>query len=183
MAKLVVTAIGRDRAGLVSALAAAVAEAGGNWLEAQMARLAGSFAGIVLVDIADDKVGALEASARGLGAEGVLDVSLRPAYADEAEPVTAGEQLHVFVLGHDRPGIVREVASTLADLGASIVELQTRTLHAPMGDGLLFEADADVIVPPGVGEEALRTALEALSADFVVDVEVASDEAEGLPAS
>lgn len=182
MAKLVLTAIGRDRSGLVSALAGAVVEAGGNWLEAQMGRLAGSFAGIVLVDLADDRVPALEAAAARLGAEGVLEVTLRPADADEATPVPPGERLHVFVLGHDRPGIVREVAGTLAGLGVSIVELATRTLHAPMGDGLLFEADADVIVPSGVGEDALRTALEALSADFVVDVEVAADAAEGLPA-
>lgn len=51
MAKLVLTAIGDDRAGLVSALSDAVAERGGNWLESQLARLAGKFAGIALVEV------------------------------------------------------------------------------------------------------------------------------------
>jgi len=44
---LVLGVQGDDRAGLVDALAAAVAERRGNWERAQMTRLAGKFAGIV----------------------------------------------------------------------------------------------------------------------------------------
>ena len=36
MAKFVVTAVGDDRSGLVAALASAVADAGGNWLESRL---------------------------------------------------------------------------------------------------------------------------------------------------
>ncbi|MGH7106161.1 MAG: ACT domain-containing protein, partial [Acetobacteraceae bacterium] len=48
---LVVTFVGRDRPGLAHALAEAVAAADGNWLESRLARLAGEFAGIVLVGV------------------------------------------------------------------------------------------------------------------------------------
>ncbi len=51
MTPLVLTLIGDDRAGLVSAVAGAVSEHGGNWDRSQMAELAGKFAGIVLVTI------------------------------------------------------------------------------------------------------------------------------------
>jgi len=79
--------------------------------------------------------------------------------------------LNVFVLGHDRPGIVKEVSGALASLGVTIVELRTLTRDAPMGDGTLFEADADVLVPAGVTQDAVREAIEALAHDLVVDLE------------
>ena len=63
MASLILTVIGPDRPGLVRALASAVAARGGSWLESRMARLAGQFAGIVLVEAPDslaDDLRALE---------------------------------------------------------------------------------------------------------------------------
>ena len=50
MASLILTIVGPDRPGLVRALSEAVAARGGSWLESRMARLAGQFAGIVLVE-------------------------------------------------------------------------------------------------------------------------------------
>ena len=46
---LVLTVLGNDRPGLVDAIAATVAEHGGNWVESRMAHLAGQFAGILRV--------------------------------------------------------------------------------------------------------------------------------------
>lgn len=174
MAKLVLTAVGDDRAGLVSALAAAVTDAGGNWLESQMGRLAGTFAGIVLVDVPDNAVDPFSSAVAELGAAGVLDVKV--SFASAPAPAASGDPLHVYVLGHDRPGIVKEVSGALASLGVTIVELRTLTRDAPMGDGILFEADADVQVPAGVSQAAVREAIEALAADLVVDLEVPEDE-------
>jgi glycine cleavage system regulatory protein len=53
MASLILTVVGPDRPGLVRALAEAVAARNGSWLESRMARLAGQFAGIVLVEAPD----------------------------------------------------------------------------------------------------------------------------------
>lgn len=50
MGSLILTVVGPDRPGLVRALAEAVAARSGSWLESRMARLAGQFAGIVLVE-------------------------------------------------------------------------------------------------------------------------------------
>ena len=56
MTALTLTLIGRDRVGLVRSLSERVAAAGGNWLESRMARLAGQFAGILLVDVPEAEV-------------------------------------------------------------------------------------------------------------------------------
>ncbi|MCE1177714.1 MAG: transcriptional regulator [Micrococcales bacterium] len=174
MAKLVLTAIGDDRRGLVSALSQAVADHGGSWLEGQMARLGGKFAGIVLVDLPDDRVDALHEALRALGEEGLLEVGVTPVETGPAEPeVTSTEPLAVHLLGHDRPGIVREVSAAIAGLGATIDELATSTQDAPMGDGVLFEADAIVRLPEGASAADLRAALEEIAAELMVDLEVA----------
>ncbi len=168
MAKLVLTVVGNDRPGLVTALSAAVVEAGGNWLESQLGRVAGTFAGVVLVEVPDAQVATLEQTANALAEGGVLEVTFTP--ADRAAPLAAGESLHVAVLGKDRPGIVREVSGALSSLGATIVSLTTQTRDAPMGDGVIFEADADVWLPLNVTAEAVQQAIEALSHDVVVDL-------------
>ena len=70
MATLVLTVIGDDRAGLVDALAGPIAAHDGNWDRSHMARLAGKFAGIVVVSVPDERTDALTAELRTLAATG-----------------------------------------------------------------------------------------------------------------
>ncbi|GAE78556.1 hypothetical protein JCM18920_62 [Cutibacterium acnes JCM 18920] len=71
MTQLLLTAVGADRSGLVSDLSEIVAHYDGNWLDSRMARLAGAFAGIVLVDIKSSKVEPLKADLAGLEVKGL----------------------------------------------------------------------------------------------------------------
>ena len=59
MDTLVLTVIGDDRPGLVSALSARLSAHGAGWERSQMSRLAGKFAGIVEVLVPPDRVDAL----------------------------------------------------------------------------------------------------------------------------
>ena len=56
---LVLTVIGDDKPGLVEMLADTVARHSGNWLESNMSHLAGKFAGILRVSVADAHADAL----------------------------------------------------------------------------------------------------------------------------
>ncbi len=169
MAKLVLTAIGDDRSGLVSALAGVVAEHGGNWLESRMARLGGKFAGIVLIEAPGLGVAALEEALTKLADGGLLEVSVsRTDAGDEAD----GAVVSLHLLGHDHPGIVAQVTQALARQGVTIDELTTQTLEAPMAGGVLFEADALVRIPAESDADAVRSALEALAGELMVDLEL-----------
>jgi glycine cleavage system regulatory protein len=53
MIPLVLTFVGNDRPGLVNAIAEKVADCGATWLESRSVRLAGKFAGVVLVSVPD----------------------------------------------------------------------------------------------------------------------------------
>lgn len=174
MTQLVLTAIGDDRAGLVSALADAVASEGGNWLESQMARLGGKFAGVVLVEAPEARVDGLVAAVQALSAGHLLDVTVTRA---EASPPVTGTRLALHLLGHDSPGIVRELSTVLADQGVTIDELSTGTLHAPMGDGILFEADALIRLPEGLHVDDLRAALEGIATELMVDLDLSPEPA------
>src|SRR4051794_8810286 len=103
MAPLTLTLIARDRPGLVGALSERVAAAGGNWLESRMARLAGQFAGILLVEVPDASVDDLLASLRGLEADGLHVTAERG--ASEELPM-ARRAVILELVGHDHPGIV-----------------------------------------------------------------------------
>ena len=170
MATLVLTVIGDDRAGLVDALAGPIALHGGNWDRSHMARLAGKFAGIVVVSVPDERTDELTAALGTLTAQGLLDVTV--AIAANSSPEDRDELLGLHLIGQDRPGIIREVASALAQRNVSIEELQTTASSAPMSGELLFEATATLRVPADIDPADLRSTLEAIANELMVDLDV-----------
>lgn len=166
---LVLTVIGPDRPGLVEAIAAVVARHGANWEESRMAQLGGQFAGMLRVTAPEETQDALEDALAGLGSVGLKVTVARAAAAQVQVP----KLLHLNLVGQDRPGIVREIAEALARRGVSIESLETRCVSASMSGEQLFEADAVLAVPPALAAEDLRTALEALANELMVDLELA----------
>lgn len=166
MATFVLTAIGDDRAGLVSALADVVADHDGNWEQSQMAELAGKFAGIVLVTVADARGDEFVAALDAL--DGVLDVQAHRG----GDPQPEANRMSLQLMGSDRPGIVREISTALARASVSIEQLTTTTREAPMAGGMLFEAAVVLDVPAEVTAQSLREALEAVANELMVDIDV-----------
>lgn len=171
MANLVLTVVGDDRAGLVQALADAVAAHGGNWERSELAELAGAFAGIVLVSVADDRVDELTASLAHL--EGLLRITPHTSAASTTPPHSERLAFVFTVLGNDHPGIVRDITAALARRGLSIDRLTSRTLDAPMSGGALFEATVSVRVTDEAELTAAATELEKLAGEIQVDLTVA----------
>jgi glycine cleavage system regulatory protein len=165
-AHLVLTVIGADRPGLVSAVSGPVERHGGSWQRSQMARLAGEFAGIVLVTVPEAAVGALEGDLAGLAADGLRVDVRRTDAPSEAAP--ASVRLHL--LGTDRPGIVAEISRTIAAHGVGIEALTTDLREAPMAGGLLFEVEAELSVPGESGLDELRAALEQIADELMVEL-------------
>ena len=99
---LVLTIIAEDRAGIVEQVARAVSQHGGNWMESSMARLAGKFAGILLVDVAAESQQALEQDLNALASDGIkVTVENSGPQSDEENHVSCLE-----IVANDRPGIV-----------------------------------------------------------------------------
>lgn len=179
---LVLTVIGPDRTGLVEALADRVAAVGGNWEASHMARLAGQFAGILLVGVERARTEELVASLSGLDAHG-LHVVARPAPVDAvaAAVAPAGTRMQLTLTGDDRPGIVRDVARLLTAQGINIEELESEVQSAPMSGDAMFVARAVLQIPPRLALTDLRRSLEALAGELMVDLSSADAAPGGAP--
>jgi len=165
---LVMTIIGPDRPGLVERVAALVAAHGGNWLESRMAHLGGQFAGILRVAIPAGQQPALVAALRQLEEAG-LQVVVQTESAGSPSAV-AGRLMHLELVGHDRPGIVRDISRALASHGVNVEELETGCESAPMSGEVLFRAQAQICVPAECDLTALRATLEKIASDLIVDL-------------
>ena len=73
------TLIGADRPGLVESVAKIIRDQEGNWLESRMAHLAGQFAGIVRVDVAEERADHLVESLMRLDEVGLKVIALKDA--------------------------------------------------------------------------------------------------------
>lgn len=171
MTTLTLTLIGRDRTGLVGLLAERVAAAGGNWLDARMARLAGQFAGIVSVEVPEPAAEALVSELRRLEGEG-LRLTVARGLGDGGAPA-GGRALMLSLTGLDHPGIVRDITRALADAQINIEELITGTETAAFSGERLFRATARLLAPGDTPTGALRATLEALAHELMVDIELA----------
>ena len=164
---LVLTVLGLDRAGLVQALSETVMRFGANWEASRMARLAGRFAGMLLVRVDQDKADALTDALCALDATGLKVFVARSVASQESEE---HQLLHLELLGTDQPGIIREISQALAGRGVNMVELSTECLIAPMSGETMFKMAATLQSPRSVPIEQLSEILEALAHDLLVDI-------------
>ncbi len=171
LATLVMTVIGADQPGLVQMVAARVADHGGNWLESRMCRLGGQFAGILRVEVLREKRDELVNALRTLEVDG-LRVIIHAEGGALSAPAAGGSLATVELVGNDRPGILRSVSAVFAAHGVNVEELASERVSAPMDGGVLFQARATVFVPANVKLSAVRTDLEKLAADLMVDLKL-----------
>ncbi|MFA7279295.1 MAG: ACT domain-containing protein [Sterolibacterium sp.] len=161
---LILTVIGDDRPGLVGELSSVISAHQGNWLESSMSHLAGKFAGIVRVDVAEERAAALQAALAGLSGLKVTAESSTPAVPGQ------GRRLKLSLVGHDRIGIIKEVSQVLARHAVNVEELVTHVSTAPMSAETLFHADAELLVDHGLDSKELTCDLERLSGELMVDI-------------
>ncbi len=169
MIDLVLTLIGPDHPGIVDSVSEVVAANGGNWLESRMAHLAGKFAGVLLVEVADEQAAVLE------DALDRLEVSGLKVIVERSAPVEALRQhaMEIDVLGLDRPGLVHEISTLLAAHRINVEELATDRPAAAHSGDRMFHAQIRVIIPETVDVNAVRGGLERLAGDLMVEIRLA----------
>lgn len=173
MTPLVLTLIGDDKPGLVNAASETVAAHGGTWLESRLARLAGKFAGIVLIAAPDERANELVDKLRALESAG-LKVAVERG-ATLAPAAAGGRHLDIEIVGHERPGIVRDLTQTLKNLGANIEEFSSGVESAAFTGAEMFRANIRVGLPDTLSPAELRRTLERLAGEIMVDLTLRDD--------
>jgi glycine cleavage system transcriptional repressor len=168
--QLALSAIGRDRPGIVAATTAVLLRHGVNVEDSRMSILRGHFTMTLILSLADDTdrvqlAADLDAEAADLGLEALALSAVEPL----AE--TSPEATHVVtVYGVDHPGIVHRAAQALAEHGANIVDLQTRLVDEEDGEPSLYALLMEVALPPDLDPTALGAALAELGTRESVEV-------------
>jgi glycine cleavage system regulatory protein len=164
---LVMTIIGLDRPGLVESVAATVTEQGGNWLESRMSRLGGQFAGILRVEFPAEQEDAIVRALKSLEATGLTVVI----HLDRQQPTLFVDSFSSLeIVGHDRPGIIREISRILASHSVNVEELSTERSSAAMSGEMLFKATARLQIPKSCNVTELRQHLEKIAGDLIVEI-------------
>lgn len=164
----VLSALGRDRPGIVAAVTRVLYDLGCNIEDSSMTRLGGNFAMLLIVQApegrrAGDLLTGLAPVARDLG----LAVHADPASEDRGAPGEDGAQYVLSVYGADHLGIVWSVADRLAALGINITDVSTRLVP---GTPPLYVMLLEVTAPPGLPETQLQQEMAALAAQVHCDI-------------
>lgn len=156
---LVLTAVGPDRPGIVSDLAALIHRAGANLEDSRMAVLGGEFALLLLVSgstsVLERTAQEASANAAALGLAIMHRPTTGPRRSDNVLPYT------VRVSGFDRPGIVQAITSVLARRRVNVSSLESNVVFAPHSGTPLFVLEADLEVPSETHLSELRRELAA----------------------
>ena len=168
----IVTALGKDRPGIVAGVTKILYRLGCNLEDSAMTRLEGEFT-IMLIFSApakhtEEKLrNAFEPMTRGLK----LAVHLRPLTKSEtAAPRKRGTAHLISIYGADRPGIVFQVSDALARSGINITDVHT---HRSAGSGpSLYLLLLEVEVPPTRSLVSLEELLSRVAKRLGVEVSV-----------
>jgi glycine cleavage system transcriptional repressor len=160
------SAIGRDRPGIVAAVAGALAADGVNIEDSQMSILRGHFA-MVLILKAPPGLDAerLGADLRTVASELELEAIALTPVAD-ASPDAAAEPTHlVSVYGADHLGIVHAVAAGLAAASVNITGLTTRLageLYVVLLEVAAGDADPAALLAPVAAAQGVEVTVREL---------------------
>jgi len=169
MIELVLTILGRDRAGVVASLADVVRFHDGNWKRSEMAEIAGTFAGVVVVEVADDRVDELLTNLLVLRDQGL---HITAQQIEEPTDLPDAEEVRLRLTGDDRPGVIHEISAAISDLGISISRLGTVTDLPGAGGGSQFEITAELIVPAAADLDAVVDSIGEISAQLGIALHV-----------
>nr|WP_297348159.1 ACT domain-containing protein [uncultured Glaciecola sp.] len=165
MQAMVLTLIGKDKPGLVDAIAKCIIDVEGNWLKSSFCQLSGQFAGFIEVMLPNEKHNELVQACHQLAH---LHITLLPSNAHE---ISLDAKAVILVTGNDRRGIVSDITSTLKTFDINIIEMTTQCESAPNWGSPLFTAKVIVSISPQMDLDNVKLAIEDITDDLMVEIE------------
>ena len=171
------TAFGKDRPGIVAAVSRVLLDLQGNIEDASMTRLGGEFS-MMLVTALTVPAPSLEKRLNILAKKEGLQISAKPIPSAAVRRSKDGSARYLISLyGNDRPGLVCRVAEALSRRRVSITDLQTQVIGTAAKP--VYVMLLEIMVPPALDLEALRTELDNLRREL--NVEITLQDIEAVP--
>ncbi|RUO81465.1 transcriptional regulator [Idiomarina tyrosinivorans] len=159
--QLIVTAMGENRAGLVSDLTQLIHQQGGNIVDSRMAQFGEEF--LITLLLAGDPaiIDRLEVILPGAAAE--MQLLTMTKRTRPRAPVNLAHIVHVKLQGNDAPGVLAGVSALLAERDVNIVTLRSDSIGKDSQHPLHISMNLDV--PERTSTNDLKQALQAYCAE------------------
>ncbi|WP_304224636.1 glycine cleavage system protein R [Gracilinema caldarium] len=166
--QLLLTAVGKDRIGIVDDLSKEILDRSCNIEESRMSLLGGDFAILVLISGPEERLKKLIEDKNLL--EDRLQLSLQMRYTSGSQQTSRALPYILESSSLDTPGIVHGVSKLLRKYGINITDLETNTESAPMTGAPLFIIKAQLLIPADVSIMLLKKELEELEMNYNLDL-------------
>lgn len=172
-AHYVISAVGKNRTGIVADVSEVIFDSDCNIEDSQMSLLGDQFALLTLVSAADT----VDLSVLSDGCDRLMDekgirAAVFPVDARRCHirHETRPANYKMQVVGTDRSGIVCKTSRVLALGEVDILDLTTHTRCAPQSGSPVFTMDAQLDIPAHADVDALKQNLSTLSDELVVEI-------------
>jgi len=169
----ILSAMGKDRPGIVADVSEVIYECGGNIEDSSMSLLRNHFALLLLFSTEREEVNQkLSTALKRLEWEKKLTVFYSPITFEEAYPKLEepADQFKITTSGVDHAGIVFKICRLLSDRKVNIIDMETRRVLSAESGTPLFEMDMDIRIPRSISEQALREDVHRLANELRIDL-------------
>lgn len=151
---LVISAVGKDRPGIVNELSLSIFDAQCNILDSRMAVLGGEFAVILLVSGERDQIATLAKRLPATGERLNLTITVKETISRETAQGVVPYSIEAVAIDH--PGIVYQLAGFLSARAINIENLATRSYAAAHTGTPMFSVTMTVGIPAAQKINQLR---------------------------
>ena len=167
--KLIISANGIDRKGIVSEISSIININDGNIETSKMIRLETEFALLVLIDINNNKIEILRDKLNQIKS---LSFNFIETESDTNNHFI--NKYHLYINGADNEGIVHSFSKFLSEIDINIDEISTKIKNAPMSATPLFMMDVIIGSKSKIDIKNVSKNLNEIAGKLGVDVSIKS---------
>lgn len=168
--KLVISALGADRPGIVDELSNIIFEHSLNIEDSRMTVLGGEFAILLLVSGDQSSIDAVQTQVHEI--EQALQMRLLIKVTSDSSPIENAIPYAVEVAALDHPGIVNNISSFFSERDINIVDLQTESYSAPHTGTPMFALHMTIGISADTNIAQLRDAFMQVCDELNLDAEL-----------
>ena len=165
--KLIISANGPDRKGIVSEISSIISKHNANIETSKMIRLEKEFAMLILIEIQKDKKQILNDELNL-----ITDLSVSLIETKTNQDILYENKFHLYINGADNEGIVYSFAKFFSELEMNIDEVNTKIKNAPMSATPLFMMDLIIGSKTEINFQKLNEKLNFISEKLGVEVSI-----------
>ena len=165
--KLIISANGPDRKGIVSEISSIISKHNGNIETSKMIRLEKEFAMLILINIQNEKIKILTDNLNKIN-----NLSVNLIETKTNQNILYENKFHLYINGADNEGIVYAFSKFLSEMNINIDEINTKIKNAPMSATPLFMMDIIIGSKSDINKQKLNKKLNEISEKLGVEVAI-----------